>query len=144
MARSLAQIAQQTRVLHRDYRLGGEVLHKCDLLGGERAHFLPIDRDEPEHGPVLAKGYRKYRAYSAKLDHCTRVRIARAIWFGGHQIHDLERTPCLDGSGECAAGYRDRRRIRPEVGIRRRNAALRRGIETLAIICVERAECCLA
>ena len=34
----------QPRVLHRDDRLRREVLQQRDLLVGERAHFLAVDR----------------------------------------------------------------------------------------------------
>ncbi len=34
----------EPRVLHRDDRLRGEVLQQCDLLVGERPHFLAVDR----------------------------------------------------------------------------------------------------
>ena len=41
---ALADFVQQPRVLHRDHRLGGEVLQQRDLLVGERPHFLAVDR----------------------------------------------------------------------------------------------------
>ena len=39
----LPQFIEQPRVLDGDDGLGGEVLHQCDLLVGERPHFLAID-----------------------------------------------------------------------------------------------------
>ena len=44
----LPLLGDQPRVLHRDHRLGGEVLQQRDLLVGERPHFLAVDRDVSE------------------------------------------------------------------------------------------------
>ena len=41
----LALLGQQPRVLHRDHRLGSEILQQRDLLVGERSHLLAIDDD---------------------------------------------------------------------------------------------------
>ena len=38
---------EQPRVLHRDHRLGSEVLQQGDLLAGECSHFLAKDRERP-------------------------------------------------------------------------------------------------
>ena len=46
--RAFAQFAQQPRVLHRNDRLGREVLEQRDLLVGERADFLAIHGDGTE------------------------------------------------------------------------------------------------
>ena len=40
----LALLGHQPRVLHRDHRLGGEVFQQSDLLVGEGADLLAIDR----------------------------------------------------------------------------------------------------
>ena len=39
----LARLAEQARILHRDHRLGGEVLQQRDLLLRERADFSPVN-----------------------------------------------------------------------------------------------------
>ena len=44
IAGALAQFAEQPRVLHRDDRLRREVLQQRDLLVGERADFLAVNR----------------------------------------------------------------------------------------------------
>ena len=43
----LARLGDQPRVLHRDYRLRGEVLQQRDLFVGERPHLLPVDAIMP-------------------------------------------------------------------------------------------------
>ena len=52
-----AQFAEQPRVLHRDDRLGGEVLQQRDLLVGERPHLLAVDCDDAEQRIILAQGH---------------------------------------------------------------------------------------
>ena len=44
----LSLLIHQPRVLHRDDRLGGEVLQKRDLLVGEWSDFLPDGCDSAE------------------------------------------------------------------------------------------------
>ena len=41
---ALTDFIQQPRILHRDHRLGGEVLQQRDFLVGERADFLADTR----------------------------------------------------------------------------------------------------
>ena len=41
---ALADFVEQPRVLHRDHRLGGEVLQQRDLFVGERPDLLAISR----------------------------------------------------------------------------------------------------
>ena len=44
----LARLGDEPGVLHRDHRLGGEVLQQRDLLVGERPDFLAVGGDEAE------------------------------------------------------------------------------------------------
>ena len=48
-----AQLVEQPRVLDRDHRLRGEVLHQLDLLVGERPHLLAVDDDRADQLVVL-------------------------------------------------------------------------------------------
>ena len=50
---TLADFVEQPRILHRDHRLGGEVLQQCDLLVGEGPDLPPVDRDSPMTPIVL-------------------------------------------------------------------------------------------
>ena len=52
-------LGHQPRVLHRDHRLGGEVLQQRDLLVGEGPDLLAVDRDSAEQRSVLAQRHRK-------------------------------------------------------------------------------------
>ena len=40
---ALAQLVQQPGIFDGDHGLGGEALHQCDLLFGERTHLLAED-----------------------------------------------------------------------------------------------------
>ena len=52
--------SEQPRILHRDHRLGGEVLQQRDLLVGERPHLLAIDSDVAEQDVVLAQRHSEH------------------------------------------------------------------------------------
>ena len=52
---SIAQLAEQPRVLHRDHRLSREVLQQRDLLVGERPHLLPVERRSCRATAILAQ-----------------------------------------------------------------------------------------
>ena len=53
---ALADFVQQPRVLHRDYRLGGEVLQQRDLLVGEGSNLiLSINSDRAEKRGIFAQ-----------------------------------------------------------------------------------------
>ncbi len=45
---ALAQLVEQPRVLDRDNRLRGKVLHQLDLPVGERTHFLAVDSEHSD------------------------------------------------------------------------------------------------
>ena len=69
----LALLGDQPRVLHRDHRLGGEVLQQRDLLVGERAHLLADSADEAEQGTVLAQRHQEHGARAAEVDSMRRA-----------------------------------------------------------------------
>ena len=78
----LPLLGDQPRVLHRDHRLGGEVLQQRDLLVGERPHFLAIDREHPSNALVLAQAHpssvrrrpvRRSRATASRLPYTSRL-----------------------------------------------------------------------
>ena len=50
---TLAQFVEQSRVLDRNNRLLREVLNKLDLLVGERAHLLAVNRDRADQRILL-------------------------------------------------------------------------------------------
>ena len=43
--RTLTLFRQQPSILHRDHRLGGKVFQQRDVLVGEAADFLAIERE---------------------------------------------------------------------------------------------------
>ena len=51
---ALADFVQQPRVLHRDHRLGREILQQRDLLVRERAHLVTAGDNHAEERVVLA------------------------------------------------------------------------------------------
>src|SRR6516225_6567080 len=53
----LARFGYEARVFHRNDRLGREVLQQRNLIVGERADFLAVDRDHTEQRIVLAQRY---------------------------------------------------------------------------------------
>ena len=80
----------QPRVLHRDHRLGSEVLQQGDLLVGERTHFLAVDRDEAKHSLVLAAAApTSIGAYAAEFDHRPDARIVGPVGLVRPHVEDL-------------------------------------------------------
>ena len=71
-SKRLARLGDQPRVLHRDDRLRREVLQQRDLLVGERAHLLAIDRDDAEQRVVLAQRHDQGGAGTAEIDERSR------------------------------------------------------------------------
>ena len=65
---ALAQLVEQPRILHRDHRLRGEILHQRDLLVGERPDFRARGGDHAEQHIVLAQRYKKTRTHAGKLE----------------------------------------------------------------------------
>src|SRR5262249_44762299 len=53
----LAQLIQQSNVLDRDHRLGGEIRDQLNLLVGERSNFLTINNDRADQLVFLKHGY---------------------------------------------------------------------------------------
>jgi hypothetical protein len=53
VAGALLQLAEQPRILHRDHRLGGEILQQRDLLVRKRPHLLPVGRYKTKNYVVL-------------------------------------------------------------------------------------------
>jgi hypothetical protein len=76
IASALPQLAKEPRVLHRDHRLDGEILQQCDLLFGERAHLLPVDREAAEQDIVFAQGHDQNCAKPAQIDRSAVQRVA--------------------------------------------------------------------
>ena len=64
---ALAQLAEQPRILHRDYRLRSEVLEQRNLFFGKRPHFPANGDDLPEEHIVLAQRNAQQGA-AARLD----------------------------------------------------------------------------
>ena len=56
---ALAYFIQQPRVLHRDHRLGGEVLQQCYLFLRERADFSAPSLMNPRSAAVLAQRHQQ-------------------------------------------------------------------------------------
>ncbi len=67
----LARLRNEPRILHRDHRLGGEVLQQRDLLVGERPDFLAIDSEGAEQGVIFAQRHGQGAAGTAELDQGT-------------------------------------------------------------------------
>ena len=64
----LPLLGDQPRVLHRDHRLGGEVLQQGDLLVGERPDFLAVDRKDAEQAVLLAERNDQAGARATEID----------------------------------------------------------------------------
>jgi len=54
VARAVAQLDEQPRILHRDDRLSSEILQQCSLLVGERSSFLAVEVEGTEKRRVFA------------------------------------------------------------------------------------------
>ena len=65
---ALPQFAKQPRVLHRDHRLRGEILHQRDLLVGERPDFRARGGDHAEQHIVLAQRHIKTRTHTLEFE----------------------------------------------------------------------------
>jgi len=66
----LACLCDESRILHSDDRLRGEVLQQRDLLVGERAHLLAVDHKYPEQCIVFAQRHRQLRASATHFYDC--------------------------------------------------------------------------
>ena len=87
----LALLGDQSRILHRNHRLGGEVLQQCDLLLRERTHFLAIDRDVAEEVIALDKRHKDRTARAAQIDDRPSVGITGPIALSVLHIQDVDR-----------------------------------------------------
>ena len=67
-----AQLVEQPRVLDGDDGLGGEVRDQRDLLVGERANLLPVNRKAPISSLSLSIGTASTRPRAAELDAAAR------------------------------------------------------------------------
>ena len=76
---AVAQLAEQAGVLHRDHRLGGEVLQQGDLPVGERAHFLAVDVNEAQHGVAFSQRHNQRGAGATQIDHGPAVGVALPV-----------------------------------------------------------------
>ncbi len=86
----LPLLGHQPRILHRDHRLGGEVLQQRDLLVGERPNLLAIDRDAAEQRLVLAQRHGEQRASTTKIDECAAIGFACSVVVGVRQIRNVD------------------------------------------------------
>ena len=69
LLQSLARLGQEPRVLHRDDRLGGEIVQECDLFVAERPRLLSEDADHAEQCGVLAQSHIEQAAVAAPVHH---------------------------------------------------------------------------
>ena len=69
-----AQFIEQPRVLDGDDGLGGEILHKLDLLVGEGPNLLTVDADDADQYIVLE--HRHANGENARRRACCRARRA--------------------------------------------------------------------
>src|ERR1700732_725014 len=87
---TLAQFAQQPRVLDRDNRLRGEVLQQRDLLVRKRPHFLPKDIDEADNRPVLAHRHIQAGPRTAEIDQGTANWVSYTVRFVVSRIGSVD------------------------------------------------------
>src|SRR6516225_315491 len=66
----VAQFVEQPRILDGDDGLGCKVLHQLNLLVGEWANFLAIDRDCPNQFTLFEHRHSKHRANAGDF-HCS-------------------------------------------------------------------------
>src|SRR3954468_5583338 len=70
-----ARLSQQPRVLHRDDRLRGEVLQKCDLPVAEWSDLLAVNDDRAMQCAILAQRHRDKCPDTGEVRDGTTVRI---------------------------------------------------------------------
>jgi hypothetical protein len=80
---ALAQLTQEPRILHRDYRLGGEILEKRDLLFSKRSDLLSGCGDLAEQVPVLAQRNEQHGAEAGEFKRGTDQRVVGLGAVGG-------------------------------------------------------------
>src|SRR6266851_6792642 len=68
IARALAQLVQQPRILHGDDSLGGEALKQSNLIVAERLYLPAVDRNRTDQRIILAQSNIKNGARTAQLD----------------------------------------------------------------------------
>jgi hypothetical protein len=73
----LARLGQQSRVLHCNYRLRGEILQQRDLLIGERPDFLSCCDNAAEEGLLPTQRHEHHRANFGDLDAGLQDRLGR-------------------------------------------------------------------
>ena len=86
----LARLVDQPRIFHCDDRLRREILQQCDLLVGERLHFLAIDHDRAEDGFVLEQRHAQQAACTAEVDDCTPIGLSAPVCRVVLEIGDMD------------------------------------------------------
>ena len=76
---ALAQFVEQPRVLDRDHRLRGEILHQLDLLAGKRAYLLAVDHESADQLVVLEHRHAQCRSRSTQFGRRARSGARRII-----------------------------------------------------------------
>ncbi len=76
---ALAQFVEQPRVLDRDHRLRGEILHQLDLLASEGTHLLAVDNESTDQLVVLEHRHAQGRSRSTQFGWRARSGARRII-----------------------------------------------------------------
>ena len=90
-------LGQQPRVLHRDHRLGGEILQQRDLLVGEGAHLETERTDQPSKAPSLRSGTQRPVRMSVRLDGAAR-HVLIGLQFLGLAIENVDEACAVNQS----------------------------------------------
>src|SRR6516164_2017962 len=86
-------------MLHRDDRLGGEVLKQHYVLIRKRADLSPVRGDDTQQFAILAQGDHDVAVCTAKIDYGTKARVAVAVEFGiGNVVEENEILAALNSS----------------------------------------------
>src|SRR5262245_53570087 len=94
------QLVEQPGVLDGDDHLFGKVAHKLDLLVGERAHLLAVNRDDPDRNMVLEHWHGEQRTHSREIDRRNGQWVAGQIGGTFTQIGQLHRLSGFRGANE--------------------------------------------
>src|SRR5215472_9784552 len=72
---ALPQLIQESRVLHRDHRLGGEIFQQRDFPAGKSPHLPAVYAESTNRGVVLYQRYVKARPHTTKMDNRPSIRM---------------------------------------------------------------------
>ena len=133
----LLRFSDQPRVLHRDHRLGGEVLQQGLLFFGKGAHLLAIETEQTNRSLVLDQRHMHHCARATQIGDGERGGISVLVSGAFSDIQSMGRPSGFQS--HCRAGtlHRGRGIPRDIIGIGRRNAA---GREELDIFSVKTAQ----